>query len=305
MNHELPIPTIPADLLNKLIGLNNKISIKIALCVFCDIMISEPDLCKICNVKPGKSVEGAYNNLHKLELVSRCVDDEHTVWYTVHPGVIQDCVQCAGCTHSRKKVYRSSKNAARYVACKSTVLCAHNYFRVAQAILKIYKAHSGLMRCAVDFRVGRKVAEEKAREYKSKEVGEWVVKDFVDMTLDFYAKYYPHLETPNRQSIRKSLVKIKKAFQTEFDNWEYLLKHYVIHSFKCATDDHAMVSLRRLQHVNEMQKYLETHAFAATIESCQKYMISCPYWKEDECRVIKGGGKCTRTMRSNIRRKYN
>jgi hypothetical protein len=298
------IPSLSPELIETLLGLNNNAR-KIALAVFKEIMITEADLLTVCKIKAdAKSLEYPLKKLKQMGIVNRFKDDDHTIWYTVHSKLLMQYMQCQQCNHRKKEVYRSNMNSAHYFSCQSTVLCGYNYYRVAHALLKQFKAANGLTPVADDFRVTRRRTGEVVREYVGKEIEYWSTKDFIELILDSYKQNYPHIETPTKSQISRNFSKVRKAFETEFeDSWRYILKHYIKYNFDKAKEEHYIVSVKRMSEPRMMNEYLEARPFVEEIQECGKYGIKCPYWKE-ECTLTSRGGMCTKKIRSHMRRKY-
>ncbi len=299
------IPSIPVEVLETLLGMNNNAR-KIALAVFSNIMINEADLALSCKIKIDNSnFEYAFKKLKQLNIVNRYIDENHVIWYTVHSKLLMQYMACQQCQYRKKKVYRASLNSAHYFQCKAMVLCAFNYYRVAHALLKQYKARHGLELMADDFRVTRKNTKEYAREYNNKPVDSWITKDFVEYIMDYYETQYPHIETPKKPIVHRYFAKIKLAFETEFeDKWQYVAKHYIKYNFEKAREEHYTVSVKMMTEPRLMNEYLEARPFVEEVEVCGKYDIRCPYW-EDGCTLKARGGECTKKIRSHMRGKYN
>jgi hypothetical protein len=300
------IPAIPTEILGALQNVSND-SRKIALLVFQEIMITESELCNRAKVKmSAKKLEPAFAKLCKMQIINRHEDDSHVIWYVIHSRLLMDNFHCKGCEFKKKEVFRSPMNSAHYYTCKAPVLCAYNYYRVAHAVLKRYKAEHGLSIVPLNFRMTRKKGEDFVREYKTKRVEEWKAKDFVDFILDKYQEYYPHVPTPSRQSIQRSFTVVKKAFSEEFeDTWQFLVKHYINFNFKKASEEYKMVSMKYMTRVFNMQTYLQEHAFIHTVQECETYGFRCPYWQDGGCKLIRQQSKCSKHIRSVMRRKYN
>jgi len=303
--NKIVIPTIPVEVLQTLNLVSND-SRKIALLVFSEIMVTESTLCEVTKIPmSSKNLEPAFRKLLKFGIVDRLEDDGHVIWYTIHSKLLMEHMSCKSCHFRHKEVFRSPVNSAHYYTCNAPILCGYNYYRVAHAVLKRYKAEHGLSPVATDFRSARKSVVENVREYTGKDIEEWATKDFLEYILDKYKEYYPHIATPNRASIQKNFTIIKRAFIEEFDEWKYLVKHYITWNFQVASAEYKTVSMSRMTKPYHMQDYLEKHPFVNTVQECGVYGIKCPYWVDEGCKLVRQQSRCSKKIRSAMRRKYN
>jgi len=302
------IPSITPETLEKLYALNNKITIKFALIIFKELMITESDLTVLCKIPlTAKNVDGHYRKLYALGLIERYKDEHHNVWYTLHHRLIIDNMQCQGCEFKKKAVHRGPEKSAKYYKCKAPMPCAYNYYRVAHGLLKRTMADIGLQAITTDFRVTRSTTNIQERRYEQCPVEEWEPEFFVDYMYDMYKQYYPHLDTPAKIKIRKSLAKVRKAFAAEYeDNYRYMVKQYIVYNFEDASKTHNIVNVHRLMQVYQMKKYLDENPWVEEIETCGRFDIRCPYWQEGGCVITKDPrNKCTKKIRKHMREKYN
>jgi hypothetical protein len=267
------------------------------------VIIEEAELYSRCGIGGGKGVDLAYKNLEKLELVLRQVDDDHRVYYTVHPQRIMMNTICVDCDLARRKSLRINKKAFHYFDCTSELNCVGNYFRIAQALLKKKKAMHGLQK-ATDFRVTRKKVENLDNEFVEKDVDVWILKDFTSYTMHMYRKHYPNIEYPARTSIQRNLSSIKKFIVTERDDWGFVLKQYIDHTFKESVENNRGTSTKWMKNQKNIRDFLGTKA-VNKIEACELYEMRCAYWVDGRCEIVATKGKCTKKIRKIMRRKYN
>ena len=302
------IPSIPVEILEKLYTLNNKITIKFALIVFKELIVTESDLTVICKIAlTAKNIDVHYDKLYSLGLVERYKDEHHNVWYTLHHRMIVDNMQCSQCEFKKKTVYKGAEKSAKYYKCKAPILCGYNYYRVAHGLLKRSMADIGLQAMTQNFRTTRSTMNVKEREYLSLTVDEWTPECFVEFMYDMYKEYYPHLETPAKNKIRKSLSQVRKAFESEYeDKYKYMVKKYITYNFEDAAKTHNIVNVYRLMQVYQMKKYLDENPWVEEIQTCGTYDIKCPYWEDGGCVITKDPrNKCTKKIRKYMLEKYN
>jgi len=271
MNEDYKL-TLSDELLDKLFALRNATAIKVVLDIWNRIYVKENELAE----KHRKSER-----------------DINKILYSVK----NNGFRCDECEYGKKVKQKGLRK--KVWACGVGTSCADNYPRVVTNVLELMKA-SGYKKTQFKDLIG-KGRGNKSRETTKKKIEDWNTNDFVDFYYNKHQKSYSHISSLKKGMIRRYVVKLREAFQVEFEErWQYVLKRYVRYTFKQASEKEFIPSLQMMCEKNIIMKFVNQEA---TLEcnTCGKYKIYCPYWNE-ECVLTE---KCKKSLRKKIKKKFN
>lgn len=291
-NRELQL-SLDTKLLQRLRLIRNAQLYKIVLVIFENILIREDELCSKVFLDANK-IKKLISKGECFDLIDVYKDNKYNVYYSVSYILLKSKFICSGCEFSRDNKYGKE--------CKSSVHCVGNYYRCALALLNKCKKTIGFTNCEVEYFEG--LAVKLNDEFKRKTVQIWILDDFVNFYRDKFIESYPHIKYPKKAIIRRYLVQLKKIFVEEYQlKWQFLLKRYLIVSYKIAIDKGEVMSLRYISEWSRIKPFIKNKKHTS-ITLCKTYGIYCPYW-DRKCTLPELGNECNKKLRTEMRVSYN
>ena len=293
---------ITDELLFKLKRFKSYKTYNIVLTILKHGFISAEDLSK----ETGQAlnyIEDMLSKVEYLKIIQKQIDEHQNTFYTAHMELVNANFVCNGCKYAKTVKAGLEGFKTKIIACslqKKKIECKYNGFRKLKA-LRVVNRKAGLYE---NVSCMKKVVAKDGKITLNKKLEEWTAHDFADFFyIQFNERFQKKLLTrTNKMQIKQKMNVLYAYFVEEYaEDANFYLRQYIDYQFITAEQQGRMVSLAVMASVNCIREFANTEAVVKT-KRCGKHNIYCPYWKKNDCQA---GVKCTKRLRSKIKKTYN
>jgi len=290
------------ELFNKLKRIKSYKLYSMALYVLKEGFVTAEEISKECG-QGLNYMEDMFSKIEYLKIIQKQVDKDHNVYFTAHTDLVNKNFACTGCKHAKTVKHSLESSTVKITSCKlqaKEIECIHNGYRKLKA-LKIINRKRGIYENSTCL---KKVVAKNGKVTLGKKLEDWTTHDFAEFYyIEFTTRFQKLLVNKSNKMVIKQHMHVLHAYFKEHypDDANFYLRQYIDNQFTLAERGRRMTSLAIMAKVNNIRKFAKEEA-VVRLKKCGKYKIYCPYWKQKECQA---GVKCTKRLRSKIKKTYN